>query len=222
MYKRDCRGGGLRSADRCAGGAGGPVWRAAGEGAESAGGGRDPAAVRAAWHRAAGAQADGDRRGCRRRRSPLPTDSSGRAAAAVAAGPDCAACARGTAAAAQFQRGLAAAGDERDAGGAGDGWSATGECGNGAGGKDKAMRDMLHIKFVDRSADESFANAGASRGEMGVDPGMLMKLVSRNAKNGAQFTPQGVLRWPLTSAQGGGCSRARRGRCWIRSTWNGQ
>ncbi len=71
----------------------------------------------------------------------------------------------------------------------------------GQAGKIKAMRDMLHIKFVDRSADESFANAGASRGKMGVDPGMLMKLVSRNAKNGAQFTPQGVLRWPLTSAK---------------------
>ena len=28
-----------------------------------------------------------------------------------------------------------------------------------------------------------------------------MKLVSRNTKNGAQFTPQGVLRWPLTSAK---------------------
>jgi transcription-repair coupling factor (superfamily II helicase) len=36
---------------------------------------------------------------------------------------------------------------------------------------------------------------------MGVDPGLLMKLVSRNAKNGAQFTPQGVLRWPLPSAK---------------------
>ena len=27
-----------------------------------------------------------------------------------------------------------------------------------------------------------------------------MRLVSRNAKKGAQFTPQGILRWPLTSA----------------------
>ncbi len=71
----------------------------------------------------------------------------------------------------------------------------------GQAGKIKAMRDMLHIKFIDRSADESFANAGASRGRMGVDPGMLMKLVSRNAKNGAQFTPEGVLRWPLSSAK---------------------
>jgi transcription-repair coupling factor (superfamily II helicase) len=30
---------------------------------------------------------------------------------------------------------------------------------------------------------------------------MLMKLVARNAKKGAQFTPQGILRWPLTSAK---------------------
>ena len=68
-------------------------------------------------------------------------------------------------------------------------------------GKIKAMRDMLHVKFIDRSGEESFANAGASRGQMGVDPGLLMKLVSRNAKNGAQFTPQGVLRWPLSSSK---------------------
>jgi transcription-repair coupling factor (superfamily II helicase) len=29
----------------------------------------------------------------------------------------------------------------------------------------------------------------------------MMKLVARNAKRGAQFTPQGVLRWPMTSAK---------------------
>ena len=34
-----------------------------------------------------------------------------------------------------------------------------------------------------------------------IDPAMLMKLVSRNAKRGAQFTPQGTLRWPLPSAK---------------------
>jgi transcription-repair coupling factor (superfamily II helicase) len=28
-----------------------------------------------------------------------------------------------------------------------------------------------------------------------------MKLIARNAKRGAQFTPQGVFRWPLTSAK---------------------
>jgi transcription-repair coupling factor (superfamily II helicase) len=29
---------------------------------------------------------------------------------------------------------------------------------------------------------------------------MLMKLVARNAKAGAQLTPQGVLRWPLSGS----------------------
>ncbi len=28
-----------------------------------------------------------------------------------------------------------------------------------------------------------------------------MNLVSRNTKRGAQFTPQGILRWPLPSAK---------------------
>ncbi len=40
-----------------------------------------------------------------------------------------------------------------------------------------------------------------AEGVAAVDAGALMKLVSRNAKRGAQFTPQGVLRWPLTSAK---------------------
>ena len=34
-----------------------------------------------------------------------------------------------------------------------------------------------------------------------VDPQNLMRLVARNAKRGAQFTPQGVLKYPLTSAR---------------------
>jgi len=33
------------------------------------------------------------------------------------------------------------------------------------------------------------------------DPGRLMKLVARNAKKGAQFTPQGVLRFPLAGTK---------------------
>ncbi len=28
-----------------------------------------------------------------------------------------------------------------------------------------------------------------------------MRLVSRNTKRGAQFTPQGILRWPISSAK---------------------
>jgi transcription-repair coupling factor (superfamily II helicase) len=34
-----------------------------------------------------------------------------------------------------------------------------------------------------------------------VDPTQLMQLVSRNAKRGAQFTPQGLLKLPLASAR---------------------
>ncbi|HUB19952.1 MAG TPA: transcription-repair coupling factor [Acidobacteriaceae bacterium] len=47
-------------------------------------------------------------------------------------------------------------------------------------------RDQLHIRFTETAA---------------VDPGRLMKLVSRNAKRGAQFTPQGVLKFPLTATK---------------------
>ncbi len=34
-----------------------------------------------------------------------------------------------------------------------------------------------------------------------VDPQHLMKLVARNAKRGAQFTPQGILKYPLTATR---------------------
>ncbi len=47
-------------------------------------------------------------------------------------------------------------------------------------------RDQLHIRFTESAA---------------VDPGRLMKLVAKNAKRGAQFTPQGVLRVPLTAVK---------------------
>ena len=66
-------------------------------------------------------------------------------------------------------------------------------------GQIKTMRDMLHLRFVDTSAAESFANPG--RSYTGPDPAALMKLVSRHAKAGAALTPQGVLRWPLTSSK---------------------
>jgi transcription-repair coupling factor (superfamily II helicase) len=32
-----------------------------------------------------------------------------------------------------------------------------------------------------------------------VDPQQLMRLVARNAKRGAQFTPQGLLKYPLAA-----------------------
>jgi transcription-repair coupling factor (superfamily II helicase) len=59
----------------------------------------------------------------------------------------------------------------------------------------KSLVEMLHVKFaaVNASPDE-LAHAA-------INPAMLMKLVSRNAKRGAQFTPQGTLRWPLPSAK---------------------
>ena len=68
-------------------------------------------------------------------------------------------------------------------------------------GKIKSMRDMLFLKFADTSASDTFANPGKSQHGMGPDPAALMKLVARHAKSGAQFTPQGVLRWPLASSK---------------------
>jgi len=63
----------------------------------------------------------------------------------------------------------------------------------------KSFVEMLHIKFAAVNADPS--HFAADSPNKTVDPGMLMKLVSRNAKRGAQFTPQGTLRWPLPSAK---------------------
>jgi len=62
---------------------------------------------------------------------------------------------------------------------------------------------MLHLKFAERLSGGAPATAPgvAPAREKSVDPGVLMKLVSRNAKKGAQFTPQGVLRWPLAGAK---------------------
>ncbi len=61
----------------------------------------------------------------------------------------------------------------------------------------KTLVEMLHIKFAAVNADPShFTNETRT-----IDPNMLMKLVSRNARRGAQFTPQGTLRWPLPSAK---------------------
>jgi transcription-repair coupling factor (superfamily II helicase) len=59
----------------------------------------------------------------------------------------------------------------------------------------KTFVEMLHIRFGAEAADSTQQNHAT------VDPGAMMKLVSRNAKRGAAFTPQGVLRWPLTSAK---------------------
>ncbi len=62
-------------------------------------------------------------------------------------------------------------------------------------GQIKPMRDMLFLSF-----DEKLHVAPAEPGK-GVNVGALLRLVGRSAKDGAQLTPQGVLRWPLTSGK---------------------
>ena len=47
-------------------------------------------------------------------------------------------------------------------------------------------RGELHIRFMENAA---------------IDPAHLMKLVARNAKRGAQFTPQGLLNFPLKATR---------------------
>ena len=47
-------------------------------------------------------------------------------------------------------------------------------------------RTELHIRFTENAT---------------VDPRQLMKLVARNAKRGAQFTPQGLLKYPLAATR---------------------
>ena len=64
----------------------------------------------------------------------------------------------------------------------------------------KTFVEMLHIRFAAAAADTSQLGS-TPMNRSTVDPAAMMKLVSRNAKRGAQFTPQGVLRWPLTSAK---------------------
>jgi transcription-repair coupling factor (superfamily II helicase) len=64
----------------------------------------------------------------------------------------------------------------------------------------KVFVEMLHIRFAAAAADTSQLGSESLARTM-VDPAAMMKLVSRNSKRGAQFTPQGVLRWPLTSAK---------------------
>jgi transcription-repair coupling factor (superfamily II helicase) len=63
----------------------------------------------------------------------------------------------------------------------------------------KVFVEMLHIRFA--AAADTSQQSASPLAHSSVDPAAMMKLVSRNAKRGAQFTPQGVLRWPLTSAK---------------------
>jgi transcription-repair coupling factor (superfamily II helicase) len=47
-------------------------------------------------------------------------------------------------------------------------------------------RAEVQIRFMEKAA---------------VDPQHLMRLVARNAKRGAQFTPQGLLKYPLAATR---------------------
>jgi len=47
-------------------------------------------------------------------------------------------------------------------------------------------RAELHIRFTEKAA---------------IDPQRLMRLVAKNAKRGAQFTPQGLLKYPLAASR---------------------
>src|SRR6201996_3879303 len=62
----------------------------------------------------------------------------------------------------------------------------------------KTFVEMLHVKFAAVNADPSHFTNGNNKT---VDPATLMKLVSRNTKRGAQFSPNGTLRWPLPPAK---------------------
>jgi transcription-repair coupling factor (superfamily II helicase) len=64
----------------------------------------------------------------------------------------------------------------------------------GQAGSMKPMRDMLYVTFSEK------LHAAPAEGTQGLNVGVLMKLVARHAKQGAQLTPQGVLRWPLSGA----------------------
>ncbi len=62
----------------------------------------------------------------------------------------------------------------------------------------RAECERLGVSHVDRKKGEvqmRFAPQAA------VDPNRLMRLVAKNARQGAQFTPQGVLRFPLTATE---------------------
>jgi transcription-repair coupling factor (superfamily II helicase) len=47
-------------------------------------------------------------------------------------------------------------------------------------------RSEVQIRFMEKAA---------------VDPQQLMRLVARNAKRGARFTPQGLLKYPLAATR---------------------
>jgi transcription-repair coupling factor (superfamily II helicase) len=58
--------------------------------------------------------------------------------------------------------------------------------------------ERIGIAQVDRKRSELQIRFAENAG---VDPKQLMQLVARNAKRGAQFTPQGMLKLPLTASR---------------------
>jgi transcription-repair coupling factor (superfamily II helicase) len=62
----------------------------------------------------------------------------------------------------------------------------------------RAECERLGVAQVDRKRDQVHLRFGA---EAQIDPGRLMKMVAKNVKRGAQFTPQGVLRFPLEAKE---------------------
>ena len=60
----------------------------------------------------------------------------------------------------------------------------------------RAECERLGISQVDRKRDQVHIRFAP---DAGIDPSHLMRLVARNSKKGAQFTPQGILRFPLAS-----------------------
>ena len=191
-------------ADRRARGAGRPLRRAAGERAAPAGGGRDSADVRAAGDCADGAQADGgggaeDPLAEARVAQPGAAPYTRQWNAGTAPRPPLAGRHGQAPQTANLQFSSRAVINRTET-------NATRAAREVAGvrpanaplrrpGKMKPMRDMLYVTF-----SEKLHSAPQEEGK-GINAGMLMKLVARNAKNGAQFTPQGVLKWPLSSAQ---------------------
>ena len=63
----------------------------------------------------------------------------------------------------------------------------------------KTFVEMLHIRFAAAAADTSRLSIDSL--PRAVDPATIMRLVARNAKRGTQFTPHGVLHWPVSSAK---------------------
>ena len=62
----------------------------------------------------------------------------------------------------------------------------------------RAECERVGVSQVDRKRDQVHMRFAA---KASIDPGRLMKLVAKNAKQGAQFTPQGMLRFPLTAKE---------------------